>query len=115
MLISADESNIRLRRLGSLLKKSLAAILPDYIEPGLGLVTVNNVAVSSDKKHANVFISILGNDPDKIFKKIRANIYDIQGELNKTVKMHAAPRINFIEDQGPAYAQEIEEVIKNID
>jgi ribosome-binding factor A len=51
---------------------------------------------------------------NKILKFLAANIYDIQGELNKHFFTKIIPRISFHLDTGPRYAQHIDEVIRKI-
>ena len=45
-------------------------------------------------------------------KFLAANIYDLQGEVNKHFHTKIIPRISFHLDTSPRYAQHIDEVIR---
>jgi ribosome-binding factor A len=51
---------------------------------------------------------------DKIMKFLAANIYDLQGEVNKHFHTKIIPRISFHLDTSPRYARHIEEIIKKV-
>ena len=51
---------------------------------------------------------------DKIMEFLAANIYDLQGEVNKHFHTKIIPRISFHLDTSPRYAQHIDEVIRKI-
>ena len=56
-------SSLRLQRVRELLKRELGEIIRREIPVGpAGLITVNDVTVSSDLHAASVYIGILGND-----------------------------------------------------
>ena len=44
---------------------------------------------------------------------LKKNIYEIQGELNKSFQVKIIPRIEFVYDETPHFANEIEQKIKD--
>jgi len=104
----------RIAKVNSLIRRELGPILLEFLQGIDGLVTITKVETSKDMKWAKVWISIFGGDDDLILKFLTANIYDIQGELNKHFFTKIIPRISFHLDTSPRYAQHIDEVIRKI-
>lgn len=104
----------RTEAVGALVHTVLAKTLPRYIESSVGLVTVSRVQISNDMRWAKVWISILGGDDKKVFATIKRNIYDIQGEVNQELHMKLLPKLQFVLDTTPRYAQRIDELIREI-
>jgi ribosome-binding factor A len=124
----------RIEKLNSLIQQQIGEILKDTedvaAESSGALVTVSRVETSGDARWAKVWISIVsggsGNNksaPDerdnsekdeRIFQAIKKNLYEIQGELNRHLKMKMTPRLQFFLDTAPRYAQHIDELIKKI-
>ena len=51
----------RTRRIGRVLRKELAAIIPREVDTAaLGLVSITAVTVSKDMRHARVYVTALG-------------------------------------------------------
>ncbi len=106
---------LRVEKLNSLIQELLGPILPRYTDGIAALTTVTQVAVSGDLKHAKVWISVLGKAPaEKVLALLEKNIYDIQGDLNQSLPMKVIPRLKFVIDTAPEYAQHISEVIDKI-
>src|SRR4051812_12621789 len=108
------KSGNRIDKLNSLIQQLIGEIIHPYLHGINGLTTVSRVEVSGDSRWAKVWISIVGGDDEEIFKILKENIYDIQGELNRNLTMKMVPRIQFFLDTSPRYAQHIDELIKKI-
>ncbi|MBL8030957.1 MAG: ribosome-binding factor A [Candidatus Doudnabacteria bacterium] len=108
------EPRLRIIRLQSLVQELLGKILPEYLGETNALVTVNQVEISGDMRHAKVWLSVLGGDDKVIFKIIEKHIYAIQGELNRELPMKLVPRLQFNLDTSPRYAEHISELINQI-
>ena len=56
----------RMRRVDEAMRAVLSdAIAKDLKDPRIGFVTVTGVKTSSDLRHARVYVSVLGNDPER--------------------------------------------------
>ncbi len=106
---------IRVERVQSLIQEMLGTILPTYLQDLPGLVTVSRVEVASDMKHATVWLSCLGVEAGKVIKTLQANIYDLQGDINRKLVMKIIPKIQFMEDSSPTYAQHMSEILNDLD
>lgn len=114
MLTTQKEPRLRVTRLQSLIQELLGKILPDYLSDTKALVTVSQVEVSGDLRHAKVWLSVLGGDDAAVFKTLEKNMYQIQGDLNRELPMKMIPRIQFQLDTSPRYAEHISELISSL-
>jgi ribosome-binding factor A len=114
-MAKAERKNTnRVERVNSLIQQIVGETIHQYLEEYPGLVTVSKVEASRDLKWAKVWVSIIGGNDDKILKILDHNLYDIQGELNRSVAMKIVPRLQFFLDTSPRYAQHINELIQEI-
>lgn len=109
-----QEPRLRVTRLQSLVQELLATILPEYLHDTGALVTVSQVEISRDLRHAKVWISVLGGDDANVFKILEKHIYSIQGDLNHKLPMKMIPRLEFKLDTSPRYAEHISEIINQL-
>ena len=104
----------RIAKVNSLIEHELGPELHKFLQGQEGLVTITKVETSRDMKWAKIWISIFGGDDDKTLAFIQANIYDIQGALNKHFPTKIIPRLQFFLDTTPRHAQHISELIQEI-
>jgi len=106
----------RIPRVNQLIKKELSQILLREVEfPKDVLVTVTRVETSVDLNQTKVFISTLPeNQSEKVLKLLNRQIYNIQQELNKRLKMKFIPKIEFWEEKKTREAGEVEELLEEI-
>jgi ribosome-binding factor A len=109
-----DKPTNRIDKLNSLIQKIVGEVLLSYLDASDGIVTVSKVEVSKDTRWAKVWVSIVAGDDNKVMRKIKANIYDIQGEVNRTVNLKLIPRLQFFLDVSPRYAQHISDLLNEI-
>ncbi len=112
---STKEPKLRVERLESLMQELLGPLVAGYTSDQKALVTVTKVEVSGDMRHAKVWLSILGGDDATILAVLKKNIYDIQGDVNRTLPMKIIPRIQFELDTSPRFAQHISEILDKLD
>lgn len=77
-------------------------------------MTVSRAETSKDTKWAKIYISIVGGNDEAVLKTIEKNLYDIQGDLNRTLNLKLVPRLQFFLDTSPRYAQHIDELLDTI-
>ena len=104
----------RIAKVNSLIEKELGIILREFLIGQNSLATITKVETSKDMRWSKIWISVLGNDEDKILNFLKDNIYDIQGELNHKFATKIIPKLQFFLDTSGKYAQHIDEVIKKI-
>lgn len=110
-------ANKRAIRVGELLKEEISQIvLREMKDPRIGFVSVTDVVVSGDLRHAKVFISVYGSDKEK--EETLEGLQQAQGFVRKLVgervKIHHTPEIIFRYDDSIENGVHISEIIKDL-
>ncbi len=102
-------------KLQDLLKEEISLIIQrDIKDPGIGFITILDVKMTEDLKHAKVLYSIYGSDEEK--KKTdqalkRAKGY-IKALLGERLELRYMPDITFVVDDYYENIARIEEILK---
>lgn len=101
---SPEGRSVRLLRVGEQVRHVLAEILMrgDVHDDVLGshLVSVTEVRMSPDLKHATVFVKpLLGADEEKVLKALRTNTAYFQSEVARRVNLKYAAKLKFLPDE----------------
>ncbi|MCM8764088.1 MAG: 30S ribosome-binding factor RbfA [Candidatus Omnitrophica bacterium] len=102
-------------KFASVLKHRINEILQKEIsDPRIGFVTITDVKVSSDRKHATVFISALGNreKQEESLKGLANAAGYVRHILGKKLETRFTPQIEFVRDENPGL--KIEEILKEM-
>jgi len=110
--------SLRLLRVGENVRHAIAAILTrgEVQDPDLDgkPVTVSEVRVSRDLRHATVFVMPLGGDPEGVVTKaLNRNSAFIRGALSKVVNMKFSPQLKFKIDESFDEASHIESLLRD--
>jgi len=97
-------ASVRLLRVGEEVRHILASILQrgDVHDDTLAshMVSVTEVRMSPDLRHATVFVKpLLGKDEDEVLKALRTNTAYLQREVAKRVRTKFAAKLKFIGDE----------------
>jgi ribosome-binding factor A len=78
------------------------------------LVTITEVRVTPDLKHARVFVSVMGDEAEQksTIRGLAAAVGYIRHELTERIQLRRAPEIHFILDQSEEYSQRIEDLLR---
>jgi ribosome-binding factor A len=85
----------RLLRVNELLKRELSGIIVREMTFETGLVSINQVDVSSDLKNAHVFVSVLGVPGASVISELEAHRGALQAALAKNVVLKYTPHLVF--------------------
>ncbi len=101
---TAEGRSVRLLRVGEQVRHVLSEILArgDVHDETLQshLVSVTEVRMSPDLRHATVFVKpLLGQDEDLVLKAIRTNTAYLQREVAHRVRLKYAAKLKFIADE----------------
>ncbi|MEO5580261.1 MAG: 30S ribosome-binding factor RbfA [Gemmatimonadaceae bacterium] len=82
----------------------------------IGFVTVTGVDVTPDLRHARVFVSVMGTDPEKesTFHGLESTASHLRSLVGRTLRLRVAPEIQFKEDDSVARAARIESLLAGI-
>ncbi|PZU57086.1 MAG: 30S ribosome-binding factor RbfA [Sphingobium sp.] len=99
-----SEPSVRLLRVGEQVRHVLSDILMrgDVHDDTLAshMVSVTEVRMSPDLRHATVFVKpLLGKDEDAVLKALRTNTAFLQREVAHRVKLKYAAKLKFIADE----------------
>ena len=101
---TAEGRSVRLLRVGEQVRHALSAILMrgDVHDETLAshLVSVTEVRMSPDLRHATVFVKpLLGQDEDVVLKALRTNTAFFQKEVAQRMTTKYAAKLKFLADQ----------------
>ncbi len=114
----SGEPSVRLLRVGEQVRHVLAEILQrgDVHDDVLAshVVSVTEVRMSPDLKHATVFVKpLLGRDEAAVLKALRTNTAYLQREVAKRVKMKFAARLKFLGDESFEEGSHIDAILRS--
>jgi ribosome-binding factor A len=101
---TSETQSVRTLRVGEQVRHILSEILArgDVHDETLAshLVSVTEVRMSPDLRHATVFVKpLLGKDEEAVLKALRTNTAYLQREVATRVKMKYAARLKFLADE----------------
>ena len=104
MSTDKPDKSVRTLRVGEQVRHILSEILQrgDVHDETLAshLVSVTEVRMSPDLRHATVFVKpLLGRDEEAVLKALRTNTAFLQREVATRVKMKYAARLKFLADE----------------
>ncbi len=91
-------------------------ILSELRDPRIGMVSVNDVRLSPDKRYAKVYISVLGNDEEKkqSIEALQNAAGFLRTKVSHSVKLRHTPELTFVYDKTVEEAEKIEKAIDRI-
>jgi ribosome-binding factor A len=106
----------RHERVAEEIRHEVSAMLAGELkDPRLAsLVTVTEVRVTPDLKHARVFVSVMGTDAEQAstLAGLAAAAGYVRHELTERLQMRRAPEVHFLLDRTEEYGQYIEELLR---
>lgn len=110
--------SMRLLRVGESVRHAISSVLArgDIQDPELEKtsVTVSEVRVSPDLRHAKVYVMPLGGDKDgKIVKALNRHTAFIRGQMGKALTMKYTPQLRFKLDESFDEATHIDAILRD--
>ncbi len=110
----------RTGRVGDLIRAELSDLLLRHVrDPRVRLVSVTDVEVSPDLRHAVVKVSVLGDEEEQRLETIEALRHArgyLRTELARRLRMmRVTPELIFELDRGAEYSQRISEILESLD
>jgi ribosome-binding factor A len=110
-------ASYRPARVGELIQAELATLLTRGLkDPRLEMSTVSYVDVTSDLRHARVYISRLGSEAeqDAMLQGFQRAAGFIRGQLGRRLKLRYIPQLTFELDTGIAYGVRISSMLNEL-
>ena len=113
----SEGPSVRLLRVGEQVRHVLAGILQrgDVHDDVLAshVVSVTEVRMSPDLRHATVFVKpLLGRDEEAVLKALRTNTAFFQREVAKHIKMKFAAKLKFLGDDSFEEGSHIDAILR---
>lgn len=106
----------RLLRVNELLKRELSTILTREISFDGALVTLNQMDVTPDLKHAHAYVSVLGSkERTAVMEKLEENRVVLQTALAKSVVLKYTPHLVFHLDDSIERGARVFEILQQIE
>jgi ribosome-binding factor A len=108
----------RMRRVDEAMREVLSdAITQDLKDPRIGFVTVTAVNTSIDLRHANVWVSVLGDETQR--KLTLAGLRSAHGVLQRIVanelRFKHTPQLEILYDDSADRAERLEQILREAD
>lgn len=107
----------RPRRVGELIRHEIAGLLTKGLkDPRIGFVSVMDVRMSKDLRHATIYVSLYGNERARksSFTGLQNSAGWIRREIGKRLRLRHTPEIRFKEDTSLDQAFHLEEIFRQI-
>jgi ribosome-binding factor A len=113
-----EERSVRTLRVGEQVRHILSEILQrgDVHDETLAshLVSITEVRMSPDLRHATVFVKpLLGKDEEAVLKALRTNTAYLQREVATRVKMKYAAKLKFLADESFDEGTHIDQLLRD--
>jgi ribosome-binding factor A len=110
--------NRRLERLSGLFQEALSELLLREVkDPRLArLVSITRVVVSSDLRHAHVYVSVMGSEEEKVstLEGLTAAAPFLRRGLNRRVALRRIPELSFRRDDSLEQGSRVFDLLKQI-
>lgn len=115
---TAEGRSVRLLRVGEQVRHVLSELLQrgDVHDEVLQshLVSITEVRMSPDLRHATVFVKpLLGQDEEAVLKAMRHNTAYLQREVARRVRMKYAARLKFVPDESFEEGSHIDRLLRS--
>ena len=108
----------RTDRVEDLLRSELATLIQrEMRDPRVALTTVSGITVSRDLSHAEVRISVLGEDDrreESLEALVKAKGF-LRRLLSQRIRLRTVPELEFKLDRGAEHSQRISEILEELD
>jgi len=115
---TTEERSVRVLRVGEQVRHILSEILQrgDVHDDVLAkhMVSITEVRMSPDLRHATVFVKpLLGKDEEVVIKALRTNTAYLQREVANRVKMKYAAKLKFLADESFDEGSHIDKLLRS--
>ena len=105
----------RPERLGEQIREEVSQIVVgDLKDPRVSSAVVTDVEVSSDLRHAKVFINILGADEEvqKTLNALRSAAGFVRWQLGQSLRLRYTPQLHFALDKSARAGDRVDKILK---
>jgi len=110
-------SGFRPIRVGELIQAEIAELMLRHLkDPRLKMSTISHVEVSSDLRHAKLYISHLGSESEQaaVIEGFKHAAGFIRKQLGKRLKLRYVPQLSFQLDTAIAYGVKVSHMLHDL-
>jgi ribosome-binding factor A len=107
----------RADKVSEAIKREISVMLTQEVkDPGIHFVTVTTVETADDLRHANVFVSVLGDEETRqeTMKALDRAKGFLRRELGRRVQLRYTPEIHFRIDKSLDHAMKIKGILNQL-
>jgi ribosome-binding factor A len=107
----------RSERLGELILAEISDLITREIkDPRIGFVTFTRVEMSDDLRHAKVFVSSIGAEPEKArtLQGLSSATGYIRRQLGRALHLRYTPEISFLLDDSLEHGAKIAQILRQL-
>jgi ribosome-binding factor A len=107
----------RIARLRELFREETSVILQRQMrDPRVGFVSVTDVELSSDLRHAKIFVSVLGDDEAKAhtMAALQSARGFVRTELARRIRLRYFPEVSFRMDESIERGAHVDQLLREV-
>ena len=107
----------RSERIGELILAEIADLIAREIkDPRIGFVTFTRVEMSDDLRHAKIFVSSIGAEPEKArtLQGLSSATGYIRRQLGRALHLRYTPEISFLLDDSLEHGAKIAQILRQL-
>jgi ribosome-binding factor A len=104
----------RMRRVDEAIRQVIGGVVAGELkDPRVGFVTVTDVRTSVDLSHARVYVSVLGDEPEReaTLEGLRSAHGHLQRRIASELRLKRTPTLSFLYDDTTDRAMRLEELL----
>jgi ribosome-binding factor A len=108
----------RMRRVNEAVREVLSARIAEGLkDPRIGFVTVTAVETSPDLRHARVYVSVLGDEPEReqTLEGLSSSHGLLQAQVARELRMKRTPTLEFLYDSSVDHSMRISRLLEQED
>ncbi len=107
----------RVEKLRELIREEVSEIIHRSLkDPRIGFASVTDVELSSDLRHAKIYVSVLGGELERqrTMEALQSAVGFVRSELAKRIRIYRAPEIQFRLDRSIERGTRVMELLREI-
>jgi ribosome-binding factor A len=115
--VIAVASPQRVEKLRELIREEVSDIIHRSLkDPRIGFASVTDVELSSDLRHAKIYVSVLGGEQERqrTMEALQNAVGFVRTELSRRIRIYRAPEIQFRLDRSIERGTRVMELLREI-
>ena len=109
---------LRIDKVQEFIKQEVSQIIQkDIKDPRVGFVTVTDVEMTRDLRHAKIFLSLMGSDEQKkaTWEALNRALGFMRSEIGKRIRLRCTPELSLHLDKSLDYSNHIQKLLLQLE